>query len=93
MGSNISFLGVLVALWGVLTLSLIALVVYRGVIGRNEETELMVDQAEHRFRDEQQNISARIEQLSGPIRYMGIAVGVLLLIIIAVWVYTGLSNS
>jgi len=93
MSSNISLLMILVALWGLLALSLIGLMVYRGVIGRNEETELMVDQAEHRFRDEQQGISDRLERLSTPIRYMGIAAGVLLVIIIAVWIYTGLQNS
>jgi len=93
MGSNISFLTILVALWGLLALSLIGLVVYRGVIGRNEETELMVDQAEHRFADEQQAISDRVERLSAPIKYISIVAGVLLLIIVAVWVYTGLQNS
>jgi len=93
MASHISLLTILVALWGLLALSLIGLVVYRGVIGRNEETELMVDQAEHRFRDEQQGISERIEQLSVPIRYLSIAAGVLLLVIIAVWIYSGLQNS
>jgi hypothetical protein len=93
MSAHMNLLTILVALWGVMALCLIALVVYRGVIGRNEETELMVDQAEHRFRDEQQGISARIEQLSGPIRYLGIAVGVLLVIIIGYWIYSGLQNS
>jgi len=53
----------------------------------------MVDQAEHRFADEQQEISARLERLSAPIKYISIAAGVLLLIIVAVWVYTGLQNS
>jgi len=93
MSGNISLLTILVGMWGVLALSFIGLVVYRGVIGRNEETELMVDQAEHRFANEQQQISSRIERLSGPIRYIGIAAGVLLLVIIAVWIYTGLQSS
>ena len=91
MSPNFGLLTILIGLWGVLTLGLIALMVYRGVIGRNEETELMVDQAEHRFADEQQAISARIERLSGPIRYLAITVGVLLLVIIAVWIYQGLQ--
>lgn len=90
---HMSVLTILVCLWGLLALSLIGLVIYRGIIGRNEETELMVDQAEHRFAAEQQDISARVEMLSAPIRYLSITVGVLLLVIIAVWVYTGLQNQ
>jgi len=93
MSGKIGLLTILCALWGVLALLLIGLVVYRGVIGRNEELELMVDQAEHRFANEQQAISDRIERLSTPIRYLGIAAGVLLLIIIAIWIYSGLQSS
>jgi hypothetical protein len=88
-----SILIILICLWGLIFLTLVALMMYRGVIGRNEETELMVDQAEHRFADEQKGISSRIEQLSTPIRFLSIAAGGLLLVIIAVWIYQGLSNS
>ncbi|HVN07648.1 MAG TPA: hypothetical protein VMV61_01655 [Patescibacteria group bacterium] len=91
MSPNFGVLTILVGLWGILTLGLIGLMIYRGIIGRNEETELMVDQAEHRFKEEQQAISDRIERLSTPIRYLSITVGVLLLVIIAVWVYQGLQ--
>jgi hypothetical protein len=93
MSGSPSLLVILIALWGALTLCLIGLLVYRGVIGRNEELELLVDQAEHRFADEQQAISDRIERLSVPIRYLSIAVGVLLLVIVAVWIYNGLQSS
>jgi hypothetical protein len=88
-----SLLWILIGLWGIIFVILVALMLYRGVIGRNEETELMVDQAEHRFADEQRDISARITQLSTPIRFLSIAAGALLLIIIAVWLYQGLQNS
>jgi len=93
MGANIGLLTILLVVWGVLALLLIGLVVYRGIIGRNEELELMVEEAERRFAAEQQEISARIERLSVPIRYLAIAVGVLLLVIIAIWVYTGLLST
>ena len=93
MSLKFGLLTILVICWGVLVLCLIGLMIYRGVIGRNEETELMVDQAEHRFADEQRAISERITQLSAPIRYISITVGVLLLVIIGVWIYQGLQNS
>lgn len=93
MSVNFSLLTILIGVWVVLALSFIGLVVYRGVIGRNEELELMVDQAERRFAAEQQQISDRIERLSAPIRYVGVAAIVLLVIIIAVWIVTGLQSS
>jgi hypothetical protein len=93
MHLTFNLLTILALAWGALALCLIALMVYRGVIGRNEELELLVDQAEHRFAEEQQAISDRIERLSTPIRYLSIVVGVLLLVIIGVWLYQGLQSS
>jgi hypothetical protein len=93
MSLHFTLLTVLVISWGVLVLVLASLMIYRGVIGRNEELELMVDQAEHRFADEQRGISERITQLSTPIRYLSIAVGVLMLVIICVWIFQGLQSS
>lgn len=93
MSANFSLMTILIGVWVVLALSFIGLIVYRGVIGRNEELELMVDQAERRFAAEQQQISDRIERLSAPIRYTGIAAVVVLVIIIAVWITMGLQSS
>ena len=84
---------ILLVLWGIVALCLIGLLVYRGVVGRNEEIELMVDQAEHRFAEEQQAISNQLERLSIPIRYLSILAGLLLLVIIAVWIYQGLQST
>lgn len=93
MGAHMSVLIILVGVWGAVALCLIGLLVYRGVVGRNEEIELMVDQAEHRFAEEQQAISGRLERLDTPIRLLSILAGVLLVVIIAYWVYQGLQNS
>jgi len=84
---------ILLVLWGIVALCLIGLLVYRGVVGRNEEIELMVDQAEHRFVEEQRAISGRLERMDAPIRYLSILAGVLLLVIIGVWIYQGLQSS
>jgi hypothetical protein len=92
MSLHFTLLTVLAITWGALVLVLAGLMIYRGVIGRNEELELMVDQAEHRFADEQKAIAERITQLSMPIRFLSIAVGVLLLVIIGVWIYQGLQS-
>lgn len=93
MGGNISLLMILVALWGVLAVLLMVLMVYRGVVGRNEELELMVDVAERHLATEQQHISEKIERLSTPIRILSFAVGGLLLVIVAVWIYSGLQST
>ena len=84
---------ILLVLWGIVALCLIGLLVYRGVVGRNEEIELMVDQAEHRFVEEQRAISGQLERMDAPIRYLSILAGVLLLVIIGVWIYQGLQSS
>jgi hypothetical protein len=93
MGAHSSVLIILIGIWGIVAICLIGLLVYRGVIGRNEELELMVDQAEHRFAEEQHAISEQIERLGTPIRYLSILAGFLLLVIVCVWIYLGLQSS
>jgi hypothetical protein len=93
MSVNFSLLTVLVFVWGAIAICLIGLVIYRGVVGLNEETELIVDKAESHFVEEQKVISERVERLSKPIQLLSVLAGVLLLVIAGLWVYQGIMTT
>ena len=87
---NLSPLTILLLIWGVVALCLIIMVIYRGVISLNEETELIVDKAESHFADEQRELSARLDRLAKPIKILSVLTAVLLLVIAGLWIYQGI---
>lgn len=93
MSPNLSLLTILVFAWGAIALCIVGLVIYRGVVGLNEETQLIVDKAEAHFVKEQEEIAERVERISKPIRFLSIVAGILLLVIVGMWLYGGLKGS
>jgi hypothetical protein len=51
--------------WGVITVVLIAAIVYRGVLSTREDDQIFLDDAEQHYFNEQQAIIARIARLKG----------------------------
>jgi hypothetical protein len=79
----------LILTWLVMTVCLVGLVIYRGVVGINEETELFLDKAESHLAREQHDIVDRVERVSKPIRILIFACGALLLVIAGMWLWRG----
>jgi hypothetical protein len=78
--------------WGVVTLALIALVMWRGMLSAKEDDQLFLDDAEKHMAQEQRELVARIERLSKPILALGVSSGVLLLVIAGIFFYKGLQG-
>lgn len=86
-----AFLGLLIA-WGVVTVILIALILYRGMLTSKEEDQLFLDKAEEHIAREQRALVARILKLSKPIAVFGVLSGLLLLVIAGWWVLDALKS-
>lgn len=84
-------LGVL-ALWGVVTAALIALLAYRGTLEIHEDDQIFLDKAGDSMATEQREIVARIERLSKPIKMLMISSIVLLVAALGVWLFQGFKN-
>ena len=91
-GTQVSLLTILVAVWGAITVALICLVIYRSTLESREDDQIFLDAAEQTMANEQQQIIARIGQISRPITVLMVLSGVLLLGIAGIWLWEGFRN-
>ncbi len=78
--------------WGVITVVLISVLVYRGVLSAKEDDQIFLGDAEQHYYREQQAIIARISRLNGPIIALSLVSGLLFLTTVGVWIYQGYSS-
>lgn len=79
----------LVILWAGITISLIALFMYRSILSQRQEGQIFLDRAEDHIASEQRALVIRLEKFSKPLLVLGVASGVLLLAVAALWFWEG----
>jgi len=84
----------LFSLWGLVTLILAVLVVYRSRLTRQESDWISMteDAREERAIQKQTAIEKKAEKLTWPIRALGLISGFLLMVILVYWLYQGISK-
>lgn len=82
-----STLTMLLIVWGVLTVVLILLLIYRSTLSMHEDDQLFLDESSKNLREEQEQVLARMNKVTPWVRILGAASAVLILVIagIAVW--------
>jgi hypothetical protein len=85
-------LDLLMISWGVITVVLVVLVVYRGTLSSKEDDQIFIDAAEQHHYEEQLVIIARISRLTKPIIALAVVSGALLLASAGVWIYQGFKS-
>jgi hypothetical protein len=78
--------------WGVITVALVALIVYRGTLSSREDDQIFIDAAEQHHYQEQLVIIARMSRLTKPIITLSVLSGGLLLASAGVWIYSGFMS-
>jgi len=78
--------------WGVITVALVVLVIYRGTLSSKEDDQIFIDAAEQHHYQEQVAIIARMSRLTKPIIALAVLSGVLLLASTGVWLYQGFKS-
>jgi Tfp pilus assembly protein PilN len=87
-----SALTLLLTVWGVLTAILVVLLIYRSTLTMREDDQLFLDQSESHMEKEQQELIIRLNKISVPVRLLGGASGLLILVIAGLWLYEGLTR-
>jgi hypothetical protein len=75
--------------WGVITVILVALVIYRSVMGIHEQDRIFLGNAEAALQKEQASMLRRIGLLDQMIKVTSVLSGLLLLIMAGIWLYLG----
>jgi hypothetical protein len=82
----------LLVAWGVVTVALICLLIYRSAIETKEKDQIFLGAAGQSMANEQLAVVARIERLSRPITALIVVSGSLLAVIAGLWLWLGLQN-
>jgi hypothetical protein len=82
----------LMIIWGVLTAVLVILLIYRSTLAMREDDQLFLNESESHMQIEQQQVISRLNKVNLPVRILGGASGLLILIIAGMWIYEGLSR-
>ena len=83
----------LLIVWSAITLLWIALLIYRGVMENREEDQLFISSSHEQQAADQRVLISKVIKLGKPIWALGIASGVLLVVMIGVWMWIGLQQS
>jgi hypothetical protein len=88
---GVSLFNLLLYGWAGLTVVLIALVIYRALVGIHEEDQIFLDRAEAALEREQLEVVRKINRIDPIIKSLAIASGSLVLVLIGIWIYRGLN--
>ncbi|MGA2370159.1 MAG: hypothetical protein ACLP0B_01685 [Steroidobacteraceae bacterium] len=82
-----STLTMLLIVWGVLTVVLILLLIYRSTLSMHQDEQLFLDDSSKNLREEQEQVQARMKKVTPWVRVLGAVSAVLILVIagMAVW--------
>lgn len=90
---GVGLLGGLLIVWCALTGVLVLLLIYRGVLSLREEDQLFLDRAEDHIVREQKEVVQKLLGLERYVTVLGITSGLLLLVIVGIWIYRGLTAN
>jgi hypothetical protein len=93
MGDISGPLAYLLLSWGLITVALIALLVYRATLSNKEDDQLYLNKAEvSMMGSDQAVLISRLNRLWKPIIALAILSGILLLASASLWVWIGFNN-
>jgi len=77
--------------WGVFTVGLIILLIYRSTLTMHEDDQLFLDDAGSHMQQEQTELLVKVNRLTLPVWVFGAGSGVLLLVLAGMFIYQGLN--
>lgn len=87
----LSLLGSLIA-WALVTVMLLAVFIYRGFLAKDETDHIYVNQAQTGLARQQQQIIQKVSRLDQFVKGLSFASGGLLVVCLAIWLWSSFSN-
>jgi hypothetical protein len=87
-----STMTMLLVVWGVLTVALILLLIYRSTLTLHEDDQLFLDDASANLRREQEELQLRMKRVTPYVRILGAASGLLILFIAGMMVWQQMNK-
>lgn len=81
----------LAVVWGIFTIGLIVLLIYRSTLTMHEDEQLYLDEANSHLQQEQTELLTKVNRLTMPVWVFGAGSGVLLLVLAGMFIYQGLN--
>ena len=81
----------LASVWGIFTIGLIILLIYRSTLTMHEDEALYLDEASAHMQQEQTELLVKVNRLTLPVWVFGAGSGVLLLVLAGMFIYQGLN--
>jgi hypothetical protein len=81
----------LAVVWGIFTIGLIILLIYRSTLTMHEDEQLYLDEANSHLQQEQTELLVKVNRLTVPVWVMGAGSGLLLLVLAGMFIYQGLN--
>jgi Tfp pilus assembly protein PilN len=78
--------------WGVLTVFLIILLIYRSTLTMREDDQLFLDESESHMAKEQMELMAKVNKINPMVKALGATSGVMFLVIAGLFIYQGLNQ-
>ena len=85
-------LTMLLIAWGAITVVLIVLLIYRSTLTMHEDDQLFLDDSSMHMQEEQLALQRRMSKIQPFVRVLGVASGLLIVVIAGVWIWQGLQN-
>ena len=79
--------------WGVLTVLLVLLLIYRSTLSMHEDDQLFLDDSSKNMREEQEALQVRMKKVTPWVRVLGAASAVLILVIAGMAAYQQLNQG
>ena len=85
-------LTVMAMIFGVFTIGLVVLLIYKSTLTMHRDDQLFLDDASSHMHEEQTELLAKVNRLTIPVRVFSIGSGVFLLVLVAMLIYQKLNQ-
>ena len=86
-------LTMLLIAWGAITVVLIILLIYRSTLTMHEDDQLFLDDSSMHMQEEQLALQRRMGKIQPFLRVLGVASGLLIVVIAGVWIWQGINQN